>query len=609
MADVTIPDKANVMAGTTFVKTWRMQNSGSCTWNADYALVFVSGNQMQGQPVIPLGGAVTPGSIADVSVMLVAPAANSIYHGEWQLRSADGVLFGIGANADRPFWMQIVVGPTPTPTFTKTPTPTNTPAIIGWRGEYFNNRSLSGAPVLVRDDANLDFDWSGGSPAANVPTDNFAVRWTRNLNFNAGTYRFRALADDGVLLWVDDQLVINDWKDGGAGEAAGEIALTQGMHSLRVEYYEATGLASFKLWWETIGSPVYPDWKGEYWPNGQFSGGPALVRNDANLDFDWGQGAPAAGLPADDFTVRWSRWVTFESGVYRFSINADDGVRLYLDGQLIINEWHNSDGVQTYVAERYLTGPHSLLIEYFEQGLRAMVKVRWERLPSTATHTPTRTSSPTPTHTLTATATFTPTATPTHTLTTTATFTPTATLTWTPTATATFTLTATPTWTPTPTAIATQSGLSATITGHVWEDICALTGQVYSVPSPIPDGCSILPDGTIQANGVLDEGEVGIGQVTVLLVEEGCATIGIDLRIYESVTDQTGRFSFANLPAGRYCLVIDPAHPRNEATLRSGAWTNVELNNSAGSLNLDLLLSSGEIRPNLNLGWDYLDKP
>jgi len=450
VGDVTIPDKASVPAGATFVKTWRLQNAGTCTWDSRYALVFVGGEAMQAQPAIPLPGPIAPGSVVDLSATLTAPASPGTYRGEWQLRNAAGVLFGIGADGLRPFWVQIVVSPTatPTPARTNTPAPTRTPAptatttIAGWRGEYYNNRSFTGSPVLVRDDANLDFNWGIGTPAASLPADNFAVRWTRNLTFGVGTYRFRVLADDGVRLWVDEQLVIDDWRDGGAGEVSGEAALAQGQHSLRVEYYEASGEASFKLGWETVTSPSYPDWKGEYWANRQFSGSPALTRNDRSLDFNWALKSPAVGLPADDFAVRWSRVVTFETGVYRFSAQADDGVRVYLDGRVVIDQWHDSDGSQTYTTDQTLTGSHTVMVEYYDHIENALVKVWWDRL---ATPTATQTITPTPT----ATATPSPTASPTAT--------PTATATPSPTDTPTATPTATPTHTPTPTATNTQA--------------------------------------------------------------------------------------------------------------------------------------------------------
>jgi hypothetical protein len=486
--------------------------------------------------------------------------------------------------------------PTPTPTATpsasasptRTPTPTvtHTPSIVNWRGEYYGNRDFSGSP-LVRDDAALDFNWGTGAPAGTIPADGFAVRWTRTLQFNAGTYRFHALADDGVRVWIDDQLVVDDWKDGGFGEVTAEIALAQSAHSLKVEYYEAAGVASFKLWWETVGTPGYPDWKGEYWSNRSFSGAPALTRNDRTIDFDWGSGAAAAGLPADEFAVRWSRWLTFEAGLYRFTARADDGLRLYLDGQVIVDEWHASDAAVTYRVDVPVTaGPHSLLVEYDERSFRALVKVGWERLPATATPTTTWTATGTATATPTATGTSVPSNTPT----------------------ATSVQSSTPTATPTVTA--TRSPLEATVGGRVWRDVCAATGQEWTGPGNLPAGCVVADDSTLLANGLLEADETGIGGVLVTLTEGACGTGGIDPHSFTQTTDTEGRFTFTGLTAGLYCLTSSPAFPQNAPILLPGLWTQPR-QADPGTLEaaISVSLTAGEVKNAVNLGWDFLNLP
>ena len=95
---------------------------------------------------------------------------------------------------------------------------------------------------------------------------------------------------------------------------------------------------------------VITGWKGEYYPNPDLLGVPVLVRDDAVIDFQWGIEAPAPGLPVDGFAVRWSRGVTFETGTYRFFLRADDGIRLWIDGVMVLDEWHDST-VTTYAAD------------------------------------------------------------------------------------------------------------------------------------------------------------------------------------------------------------------------------------------------------------------
>ncbi len=293
-----------------------------------------------------------------------------------------------------------------------------------WRGDYWPNRTLSGNPTLTRNDAMIDFDWGAGAPATGLPTDGFSARWTRNAGFEMGTYRFHVVVDDGARMWVDDRLLVDSWHDGGARELTADYALTQGTHSLRVEYYENTGQATIRVWWERLASPPYPDWRGEYWPNRTLGGNPVLVRNDPAIDFRWGTGSPAVGLPVDDFSIRWSRTVTFTPGVYVFYAWSDDGIRFYLDGGLLMDEWHSSSGQTVYAVSATLTGPHALVVEYYEHIGNALVRFWWVRSgdwptatppPLTLTPTPPPTLTPTPPPTLTPTPppTLTPTLPPT----------------------------------------------------------------------------------------------------------------------------------------------------------------------------------------------------
>ncbi|HSJ52520.1 MAG TPA: PA14 domain-containing protein, partial [Anaerolineae bacterium] len=148
--------------------------------------------------------------------------------------------------------------------------PTATPVqIVDWRGEYYDNRDLIGAP-RVRNDVKIDFDWGTGSPMSGIPADNFSVRWTRSLDLEARIYRFNLRVDDGARLWVDGQLLIDAWQDGPERTLSVERSMTAGKHDVRVEMYERTGDATVAFWREVIES--YPDWKGEYYNNRDLAG-------------------------------------------------------------------------------------------------------------------------------------------------------------------------------------------------------------------------------------------------------------------------------------------------------------------------------------------------
>jgi hypothetical protein len=260
------------------------------------------------------------------------------------------------------------------PTVQSPTLPSEPVQVADWHGEYFASRDLAGQPALVRDDPQVNFDWQAGPPASGLPADDFSVRWTRALDFSDGTYRFYALVDDGVRLWIDGQPVIDQWHDSGPTTYTADVHLTQGQHTLLMEYFEHTGNAVAQLEWEPVQS--YPDWRGEYYANPTLSGAPTLVRNDVTLDFSWPD-SPGPGLPADDFSVRWTRSLYLPGDTYRFSMWVDDGARLWVDDRLIIDAWR-SGPPDDFTAEIGLSeGNHSLKLEYFEFRYGAQLYLNW----------------------------------------------------------------------------------------------------------------------------------------------------------------------------------------------------------------------------------------
>jgi uncharacterized protein YraI len=247
--------------------------------------------------------------------------------------------------------------------------------VTGWRGEYFANRDLAGKPAQVRDDPQLSFDWEASAPADGLPVDDFSVRWTRGLDFSAGTYRFYAHVDDGVRLWIDGTLAIDQWHDSAPTTYTADVPLAEGKHDLLMEYFEHTGNAVAQLAWEPLQD--YPDWRGEYYDNHSLSGAPVLVRNDPSIDFYWDV-SPGPGVPADNFSARWTRSLYFPAYVYRFNLVVDDGARLWLDDRLIIDGWRSGPAA-TYSTELGLSeGTHTLKLEYFEFRYGAQLYLNWE---------------------------------------------------------------------------------------------------------------------------------------------------------------------------------------------------------------------------------------
>jgi hypothetical protein len=109
LSDITISDGSRISPGVRFVKTWRLQNNGTCTWASNYELVFMEGDRMSGPTAVSLGTTVDPGESVDISVSLTAPSTVGEYRGYWALRNTNNRIFGIGGDAAGSFWVDIEV--------------------------------------------------------------------------------------------------------------------------------------------------------------------------------------------------------------------------------------------------------------------------------------------------------------------------------------------------------------------------------------------------------------------------------------------------------------------------------------------------------------------
>ncbi len=130
-----------------------------------------------------------------------------------------------------------------------------------------------------------------------------------------------------------------------------------------------------------ISTPIpVQDWAATYFPDLSLQGAPIFAARVNSVSFDWGDGSPVPGLlPVDRFSARFEQTLTVRSGIYRFSVQADDGVRVWIGGELVIDEWHLA-APPIYQVERQITGPTSLRIEYFEAGGQAKLRFSYRLL-------------------------------------------------------------------------------------------------------------------------------------------------------------------------------------------------------------------------------------
>jgi LysM repeat protein len=114
-------------------------------------------------------------------------------------------------------------------------------------------------------------------------------------------------------------------------------------------------------------SVVFPGpWIGEYFGNADLGDGPFVTRTDQQINFDWAYGPPAGGMPVNHFSVRWTGTFNLDEGTYRLYAKIDDGVRVFVDGVLVINGWR-AGGLRTYTTDQSLAaGDHTFVVEYFD---------------------------------------------------------------------------------------------------------------------------------------------------------------------------------------------------------------------------------------------------
>ena len=151
IADVSIPDGTVLAPGAPFVKTWRVMNNGTCSWE-NYKLIFAAGNQMNGPASVTVNNT-PPGATTDVTVNLVAPSAPGEHKSGWRFQATNGSVFGS--------LTVVIIVPAPA---TATPTATAAPVNTNWNGEWLSNCGAfnCGTINLVQNGAAVNGTFAGG---------------------------------------------------------------------------------------------------------------------------------------------------------------------------------------------------------------------------------------------------------------------------------------------------------------------------------------------------------------------------------------------------------------------------------------------------------------
>ncbi len=438
------------------------------------------------------------------------------------------------------------------------------PITNGYTGCYYPNRTLTGGPVLSRNDSQVRFNWLSAPAGPSLPANNFSARWQGNFTFQSGLTTFTIIANDGVRLYLDGVKIFDRWNDAPSAFIYPKAQTTAGTHLVTLEYYSNSSSATTYLWWNTdttvqpstpiinsftaapanitagqsttlswnvsnatsltldngigavtglnskivspnanttyvltasnatgsvtaqvtvlVSAPPPPDtqppsipvltsasaksptevdlaWTAStdnvgvagyrilrngavlttvgastltwpdttvapntiytysivafdaagnssnpsnsiqlttpqaqvsacpapadnaytacYFANRTLSGTPALARTDSQLRFNWQAQPPTPSLPPNNFSALWQGNMTFQSGLTSFTVVANDGVRLYIDGVKVVDRWMDAPAAFIYAKVQTTAGPHLVRLEYYSNSSYSPMTYLW----------------------------------------------------------------------------------------------------------------------------------------------------------------------------------------------------------------------------------------
>lgn len=436
------------------------------------------------------------------------------------------------------------------------------PAVNAFTGCYYNNQTLSGNPVLTRTDAQINFDWGAYAPDPSVTAGNFSVRWQGYFTFAGGSTTFKALTSDGMRIYIDGNLILDQWRNQPTYLYTTQQNMTAGSHLVVVEYYENYGWATAHVTWQgstpvaqppvilsfsaspgsviaggssmlswsvngatsitvdngvgdvtsftsksvtpaqtttytltaansagtatakvsvtvaaqrdttppsapiltsaiaksaseidlawapstdnvgvtgyqvirsglaltlasgqayvdvgaapnttysyavraydaagnyspvsnsitvstppststsgTCPPPASGAFTGCYYNDVTLSGAPTLIRTDNAINFDWGTGSPAPSITPNAFSARWQGYFNFAQGSYSFTAIASDGIRVYIDGSLVLDRWRDEASTMYTVVQTLSSGSHLITVEYYEETGWPTAHLTWQ---------------------------------------------------------------------------------------------------------------------------------------------------------------------------------------------------------------------------------------
>jgi len=248
-------------------------------------------------------------------------------------------------------------------------------ALQGLLGRYYEGELWEGAPAFERKEDTILFDWQNNPPLSSP----FSVQWSGVLYApEYGPYLLGLKAPGEAQVKVDGYLVLE-----GRGEIEKRVILAEGNHALEIKAVGGRGLVEFYWQPPEREEAVVPQGAlyvlpvksegllGEYYPNADWSGQPALVRIDLSIDFYF----HVLPLPRP-YTVEWQGKIAIPlAGTYRFGTQSIDDSHLYIDGQQVVENVERDRYMEGTISLE--SGLHDITLRFRDQTSHSRIWLYW----------------------------------------------------------------------------------------------------------------------------------------------------------------------------------------------------------------------------------------
>lgn len=233
--------------------------------------------------------------------------------------------------------------------------------------QLMQGRGLADRPIGNININSINFPNSDAIKNAFGGDDSFPTDWisliaNKKIVSQGQRHRFRIRSDDGFRVIVDGKCLLNNYNIIGTDYYDVEVDLTQGVHDVSVEYYQSKW--GSKLYFTDRSTNI---WNASWYSNPDITEPTQSTTQVDKIKFDWGFNSPdIAGLGSNNFSVKFSTSVYLLRSRYRFVVESDDGVRLYVNNKMVIDSWYNRSASTDFVELDTIGGATNIRLEYYE---------------------------------------------------------------------------------------------------------------------------------------------------------------------------------------------------------------------------------------------------